>query len=174
MERTTYIPIFMMLPALLFSLISLHADVDESFVKRNSMVNKSFIKSVAKDRATMGSSSAQYVEINGKEELKDALASGELDNTLEEGNGIDKQYIYREINNVKLTDRDLRDVEGDTLNLGAEVDGDGQKVVQVLNIKNTTIETDRHINAGIVSDSDNIDGLTNVTNIQNSVLSGGR
>ncbi len=152
---------------------ALYAEVDESFVKMNSMVNKSFIKSVAKDRATMGSAGAQYMEIDGKEELKDALKSGELDSGLEEGNGIDKQYVYREIKNVKLTDRDLRDIEGDTLNLGSSIEGDGQKVTQVLNIKNTTIDTERHINAGVVSDSDDIDGITNVTNIQNSTLIGG-
>ena len=151
----------------------LQAEIDESFVKMNSMVNKSFIKSVAKNRASMGSDNAAYVEIDGKQEFKDALASGTLDTGLEEGNGINKQYIYKDIKNVKLTDRDLRDVEGDTLNLGSEVEGDGQKVVQVLNIKNTTIDTDREINAGIVSDSSDIDGITNISNIENSSLRGG-
>jgi hypothetical protein len=152
---------------------SLHAEVDENFVKMNSMVNKSFIKSVAKNRASMGSQNAAYVEIDGKQEFKDALQSGELNTNLQEGNGITKQYIYKDIKNVNLNDRDLRGIEGDTLNLGSEIQGDGQKVVQVLNIKDSKIETDRHINAGIISDSSNIDGITNVTNIEGSTLSGG-
>jgi len=158
---------------IIISTSSLHAEVDENFVKMNSMVNKSFIKSVAKNRASMGSQNAAYVEIDGKQEFKDALQSGELNTNLQEGNGITKQYIYKDIKNVNLNDRDLRGIEGDTLNLGSEIQGDGQKVVQVLNIKDSKIETDRHINAGIISDSSNIDGITNVTNIEGSTLSGG-
>jgi len=152
---------------------SIHAEVDETFVKMNSMVNKSFIKSVAKNRASGGSSDASYTSIDGKEELKDALSSGALDSKLEESNGITKQYVYTEIKNVKLNDRDLKDIEGDTLNLGSQIEGDGQNVVQVLNIKNTSITTDRHINAGIETDSSDIEGITNVTSIENSSLIGG-
>lgn len=152
---------------------SLYSEVDENFVKMNSMVNKSFIKSVAKNRASTGSTDASYTEIDGKEELKDALNSGALDSKLEESNGITKQYIYTEIKNVNLKDRDLKNIEGDTLNLGSQIEGDGQNVVQVLNIKNTTIQTDRHINAGIETDSSDIEGITNVTSIENSSLIGG-
>lgn len=158
----------------IFSLsTTLHAEIDENFVKMNSMVNKSFIKSVAKNRASMGSENAAYVEIDGKEEFKEALESGELNTNLEEGNGITKQYIYKDIKNVNITDRDLRNIEGDTLNLGSEVQGDGQNVVQVLNIEGSSIKTDREINAGIISESNNIDGITNVTTIEDSTLLGG-
>ena len=173
MKKTVQQTLWITSSILLFLTISAQAEIDETFVKMNSMVNKSFIKSVAKNRASMGSDNAAYVEIDGKQEFKDALASGALDTNLEEGNGINKQYIYKDIKNVKLTDRDLRGIEGDTLNLGSEVEGDGQKVVQVLNIKNTTIDTDREINAGVVSDSSDIDGITNITNIENSTLLGG-
>jgi len=154
---------------------TLYSEVDENFVKMNSMVNKSFIKTIAKNRAASGSNSgsASYTEIDGKEELKDALNSGALDSKLEESNGITKQYIYTEIKNVKLDDNDLKDVQGDTLNLGSQIEGDGQNVVQVLNIKNTTIKTDRHINAGIETDSSDISDITNVTSIENSSLIGG-
>ena len=153
---------------------SLYSEVDENFVKMNSTVNKSFIKSVAKNRASAGSSStASYTSIDGTEELKDALNSGALDSKVEENNGITKQYVYTEIKNVNLKDKDLKDIEGDTLNLGSQVEGDGQNVVQVLNIKNSTINTDRHINAGIETDSSDIDGITNVTSIENSTLVGG-
>ena len=152
---------------------TLYSEVDENFVKMNSMVNKSFIKSVAKNRASAGSAGASYTAIDGTEELKDALDSGALDSKLEESNGITKQYVYTEIKNVNLNDRDLKDIEGDTLNLGSQVEGDGQNVVQVLNIKNTTINTDRHINAGIETDSSDIEGITNVTSIENSSLIGG-
>jgi len=152
---------------------TLYSEVDETFVKMNSMVNKSFIKSVAKNRASSGSSDASYTAIDGKEELKDALNSGALDSKLEESNGITKQYIYTEIKNVKLNDRDLKNIEGDTLNLGSQIEGDGQNVVQVLNIKNTSIKTDRHINAGIETDASDIEGITNVSSIENSSLIGG-
>jgi hypothetical protein len=151
----------------------LHAEIDENFVKMNSMVNKSFIKSVAKNRASMGSENAAYVEVDGKQEFKEALESGELNTNLQKGNGITKQYIYKDIKNVDIKDRDLRNIDGDTLNLGSEVQGNGQKVVQVLNIENSRIETDREINAGIISDSNSIDGITNVTTIEDSTLIGG-
>ncbi|SFV71562.1 hypothetical protein MNB_SV-13-898 [hydrothermal vent metagenome] len=152
---------------------TLYSEVDETFVKMNSTVNKSFIKTMAKNRARVDSSDASYTAIDGKEELKDALDSGVLDSKLEEGNGIKKQYIYTEIKNVKLNDRDLKDIKGDTLNLGSQIEGEGQNVVQVLNIKNTKIKTDKHINAGIETDASNIDGITNVTSIENSSLIGG-
>jgi len=152
---------------------TLYSEVDENFVKMNSMVNKSFIKSVAKNRATIGSAGASYVEIDGKDEFKDALESGALDSGLEENNGISKQYVYKDIKNVNLNDRDLRDIEGDTLNLGSQVDGDGQNIVQVLNIKNTKINTERHINAGIETEASDIEGITNVTSIEGSSLVGG-
>lgn len=151
---------------------TLYAEVDETFVQLNSMVNKSFIKSIAKNRAEMGSSGAEYVEIDGKEEFKDALVSGDLETNLEGNNGISKQYIYKEIKNVNLNDRDLKGIKGDTLNLGSTIEGDGQNVVQVLNIEDSKIRTNRHINAGIESDSSDLSGITNVTSIENSSLIG--
>lgn len=157
-----------------FTLISpLYGEVDENFVKMHGMVNKSFIKSVAKNRASMGDQNAAYVEVDGKEEFKDALASGELDTNLDKSNGVRKQYIYKEIKNVNINDSDLKDIEGETLNLGSEVK-DGQKVVQVLNIEDSKIETDREINAGVVSDSSSTDGVTNVTSVEDSTLVGGK
>lgn len=156
---------------------NLYSEVDETFVKMNSMVNKSFIKSIAKNRATMNNggsdATSSYLDIDGKEEFKDALESGALDTGIEEGNGITKQYVYREIKNVNLTDRDLKDMEGDTLNLGTQLEGDGQNVDQVINIKNTKIKTDKHINAGIETDALDIDGITNISSIENSTLIGG-
>jgi len=158
---------------IIFSTTSLlYSEVDENFVKMHGMVNKSFIKSVAKNRASMGDENAAYVEVDGKEEFKDALASGELDTNLAKSNGVRKQYIYKDIKNVNINDSDLKDIEGDTLNLGSEVK-DGQKVVQVLNIEDSKIQTDREINAGIVSDASSTDGITNVTTIEESTLIGG-
>jgi len=151
---------------------ALYADADESFVKRNSTVNESFIRSIARNRSFVGDQDVVFLEVDGEDEFKEKLESGELTQSIQEGNGITTQYVYKDIKNVNITDRDLSDLEGDTLNLGTHISGDNQAVVQVLNIKNTNIKTDRHINAGITSDSSSLSGVTSVTSIENSDLLG--
>jgi len=152
--------------------LALYADADETFVKKNSTVNSSFIRSIARNRSFVGDQDAVFVEIDGKDEFKEKLESGELTQNVQQSNGITTQYVYKDIKNVNVNDRDLQNVEGETLNLGSHISGDNQQVVQVLNIKNTTIKTDKHINAGVTSDSSSLSGITSVTSIENSDLLG--
>jgi len=152
--------------------VGLYADADESFVKRNSTVNSSFIRSIARNRSFVGDQNVVFVEVDGTNEFKEKLESGELTQSVQEGNGITTQYVHKEIKNVTITDKDLSNLEGDTLNLGTHISGDNQQVVQVLNIKNTNIKTDKHINAGVTSDSSSLSGITSVTSIENSDLLG--
>lgn len=151
---------------------TLYADADEVFVQRNSTVNSSFIRSIARNRAFVGDQDVVFIEIDGKDEFKEKLQSGELTQNVQESSGITTQYVYKEIKNVNITDRDLTDLEGETLNLGSHISGDNQEVVQVLNIENTTIKTDKYINAGVTSDSSSLSGITSVTTIENSDLLG--
>ncbi len=162
---------------ILFSLNSLYAEdsieADEAFVMKNSTVNESFVRSMARNRAHVGDEGAVFVEVDGVDEFKEKMESGELDSTIREGNGITKQYIYKNIKNVNIDDRDLRDMEGDMLNLGTTIESDNQQVVQVLNITDSEINVDEHqINAGIMSETSNLEGAINRTTIKNSVLKG--
>jgi hypothetical protein len=152
--------------------ISLYADADETFVKKNSTVNASFIRSIARNRSFVGDQNVVFVEIDGKDEFKEKLESGELTRNVQEGNGVTTQYVHKDIKNVNITDKDLSTLDGDTLNLGTHVSSDNQQVIQVLNIKNTNIKTDKHINAGVTSDSSSLSGITSVTSIENSDLLG--
>ena len=152
--------------------VALYANADEAFVQRNSTVNSSFIRSIARNRSFVGDQDVVFVEVDGKNEFKEKLESGELTRNVQQSSGITKQYVYKDIRNVNINDRDLSDLEDDTLNLGSHISGDNQEVVQVLNITNTNIKTDRHINAGVTSDSSSISGITSVTTIENSDLLG--
>jgi len=170
----------------LFSCSSvLHAgdsiDADEGFVQKNSTINESFIRSIAKNRVHGGSADAVFVEIDGIDEFRDSMESGEFESNIREGNGINKQYIYRDIKNVKIDDKELRDMEGDMLNLGTEIKSNNQQVVQVLNISDSDIRSNMsQINAGVVVNIDDdmdiqapdLSGIVNRTNIKNSVLQG--
>lgn len=149
------------------------ADVgaDEDFVTTHGAVNHSFVETIAKNRSHAGDKTADYVDIDGNDEFQEALKSGELNSELEDSSNIRKRYIYREIKNVDLDDRDLEGMEGETLNLGSDIEGGN--VVQSMNIEDSTIDTDKHINAGITSSSDDVSDVTNITNIKDSKLSGG-
>jgi hypothetical protein len=155
-----------------FSHVGLYADADEAFVQRNSTVNSSFIRSIARNRSFVGDQDVVFVEIDGKDDFKEKLESGELTQNVQQSSGITTQYVYKDIKNVNITDRDLSNVKGETLNLGSHISGNNQEVVQVLNIKNTNIKTDKHINAGVTSDSSSLSGITSVTTIENSDLLG--
>ncbi|SFV63452.1 hypothetical protein MNB_SV-12-385 [hydrothermal vent metagenome] len=146
---------------------------DEAFVQKNSTINESFIRSVAKNRAHIGDEDAIFVEVDGMDDFREQLDSGELERTIKEGNGITKQYIYRDIKNIKVDDRDLRNMEGEMLNLGTQIEADNQQVVQILNISDSQIKLDKHqINAGIMSETSDLEGNVNRTTIKNSILQG--
>jgi hypothetical protein len=148
-------------------------DADEGFVQKHNTVNESFIRSIAKNRVHGGSQDAVFVEIDGIDEFRDELESGNLETTIREGNGITKQYIYKDIKNVKIDDKDLRDMEQEMINLGTQIKGENQQVVQVLNISDSDIRSETsQINAGIISETEDLSGIVNKTTIKNSVLQG--
>ncbi|NEW61290.1 hypothetical protein GSY74_08340 [Sulfurovum sp. bin170] len=148
-----------------------YADADENFVTVEGAVNLTFVESIAKNRAHKGEEkSAKYMKIDGNEDFREAVENDQFGN-IGDGSKIRKQYIYRDIQNVDLDDRDFKDMDGDTLNLGSSTDSDN--IVQSLNIENSKIKTDKYINAGVASSSDDVSDITNVTNIDDSELSGG-
>jgi len=150
---------------------ALLADADADFITIHGAVNHSFVESLSKNLSGTDDKRAKYIDIDGNDEFKEALAEGELNNDdLEDGSKISKRYVSTTIKNVDLDDSDLTDVEGDTLNLGSSIEGGN--IVQALTIEDSKIETDKHINAGVISSGGDASDITNVSNIQNSQLLG--
>ena len=151
---------------------ALLADADENFITIHGAVNHSFIESLSKNLAGTGDEKrAKYVNIDGNDEFKEALASGELnEDDLKDGSKISKRYVSTTIKNVNLDESDFDKLDGDTLNLGSSIKGGN--IVQSLNIEDSKIKTNKHINAGIISSGGDASDITNVSNIQNSQLLG--
>ena len=161
-------------PPMLFIATTLlvYADADENFIKMHGAVNRSFVEGVAETRASKGDAkTAKYMKIKGNEEFQDAIDAGQLTESVQDSSKIQKQYIVREIEDVDIDDRDLEGIDGDTLNLGAEVE-EGN-VVQLLNIKDSKIDTEKHIVAGVSADGSDANDITSITSIKDSDLSGG-
>jgi len=158
------------------SLNSLYAGeniyLDDKFNPRHSNVNESFVKTMAKNRAYTGAAGASYTKIDGKEELQKAMETGQLDQELN-GNRINQEYRRIEINNVNINKNDLKNIEGDNLLIGSRVTKEKQRLMQSIDMKNTKIDTKKHINVGIISSAKNNSGLTSVNSIKNSSLTGG-
>ncbi|MCH9739255.1 MAG: hypothetical protein K0U38_00215 [Epsilonproteobacteria bacterium] len=144
----------------------------DNFNKRNSSVNDSFVETMAKNRAYSNIGDASVTEVDGKEEFKEALEAGELDQEVD-SNKITQEYKHIEIKNVRLNKNDLKDIEGDRLLIGSEVD-EREKLMQSIEIKNSKIETDKQLNVGIVSSSDQVSDITSINTIDRSSLQGGK
>ncbi|CAA6816865.1 MAG: Unknown protein [uncultured Sulfurovum sp.] len=147
------------------------ADADADFVTIQGAVNHSFVESISKNLAHVGDKRGKYIKVDGNDEFKEVLAEGGFtEDDLKDGSKISKRYISTTIENVDLDDSDLTDINSDTLNLGSEIEGGN--VVQSLNIKDTKIETERHINAGVIASGDDTSNISNMTNIEDSQLLG--
>ena len=144
----------------------LYAENDR-FNKEHSSANKSFIKSMAKNRAYTGIEGSRSVKVRGDEQFKEAMESGQLDQQ-SSGSRLTKQYTNIEISNVRINQDDLGDVA-----IGSRVQSEREKIMQNIEIKNSKIETDGHINVGIISSSDKVSGITSVNTIDRSELIGG-
>jgi len=144
----------------------------DKFNPRHSNVNESFVKTMAKNRAYTDANGASYTKIDGKEELQKALETGQLDQELN-GNRITQEYKYIEINNARINKNDLKNMKGDNLLIGSKVTQEKQRVMQSIDMKNSKIDTDKHINIGIVSSVKNNSGITSINKIQGSSLIGG-
>jgi hypothetical protein len=144
---------------------------DEIFNLSNTLVNESFIKVVAKNRANKRVNASGYTEIKSKEEFLEALDKGTLNNTQrKQGSTLINEYVYTEIKNTNINKNDLRGIQGDTLNLGTNVKRG--KVTQVLKIKNSKIETDKELNLAVNLDANQINSATSFTQIKGSTLRG--
>ncbi len=143
----------------------------DSFNARHSKAKESFNKTMAKNRAYSHMGDASYTEINGKEEFKKALESGKLNQKIDT-NKITKTYRAIEIKNVRMNRNDFKDIDGDRVIIGSQVDKDREQLMQTVDIKNSKIETDKKLNVGVVSTSDKVSGIDTMTNIQNSTLKG--
>lgn len=148
----------------------LYAENDR-FNKEHSSANKSFIKSMAKNRAYTGIKGSRSVEVRGYEQFKEAMESGQLDQQ-SSGSRLTKQYTNIEISNVRINQDDLKNRGGDVA-IGSRVQSEREKIMQNIEIKNSKIETDGHINVGIISSSDKVSGITSVNTIDRSELIGG-
>ena len=144
----------------------------DSFNKRHSKGKESFNKTMAKNRAYSHMGDASYTEVDGKEEFKKALESGQLDQKVDT-NKITKTYKAIDIKNVRLNKNDLKDVAGDNLLIGSQVDEDREKLMQTIDIKNSKIDTDKEVNIGVKSTSDKVNGIDSITNIKDSSIKGG-
>ncbi len=143
----------------------------DSFNKRHSKGKESFNKTMAKNRAYSHMGDASYTEVDGKEEFKKALESGKLDQKVD-SNKITKTYKAIDIKNVRMNRDDFKNMSGDRVLIGSEVDEDREKLMQTIDIKNSKIDTDKQLNVGVVSSSDKVDGIDNMTNIKDSKLKG--
>jgi len=144
----------------------------DSFNKRHSKGKESFNKTMAKNRDYSHMGDASYTEVDGKEEFKKALESGQLDQKVDT-NKITKTYKAIDIKNVRLNKNDLKDVAGDNLLIGSQVDEDREKLMQTIDIKNSRIDTDKEVNIGVKSTSDKVNGIDSITNIKDSSIKGG-
>jgi len=137
----------------------------ESQFNQQHKVNNSYTKTMAKSKSKKGSHGSSYVKIKNKQELKEALKSGKLNQTYEE-RGV--KYIYIESKRaIHLTQRDLKDL--DEINIGSNIKGDG-KVTQSVHIKGLKLDTDKPINIGVNITENRRGSVTSVTNIENSQL----
>ncbi len=144
---------------------------DDVYTKKHSVANKSFIKSMAKNRAYTGVEGAHYTKVDGDEEFKKAMESGQLEQE-STGSRIEKQFNYIDINNVRISKDDLANSQGDDLTIGTRVKSEREKIMQAIEIKSSKIETDKELNVGIVSSSDKVSGITSVNTIDRSTLIG--
>jgi hypothetical protein len=145
---------------------------DDMFTKKHSVANKSFIKSMAKNRAYTGVEGASYTKIDDNEEFKKAMKSGAL-NQESTGSRIQKQFKYIEMNNVRINRNDLINSQEKDLTIGTRVQSEREKIMQAIEIKNSKIKTDKELNVGVVSSSDKVSGITSVNTIDRSELEGG-
>lgn len=142
----------------------------DTFNQRHSTLNESFVKTTVK--STRESENSSYIEINGKEELREALLSGQLDREAS-GNKINKEYRYIEIKNARLTQQDLKDMKGDEILIGSRIKNGKKDIEQYISIKNSSIKSDKHINVGIISNSKNTNRISGLNTIERSSLQGG-
>ncbi len=73
---------------------------------------------------------------------------------------------------MRINQDDLKNRGGDVA-IGSRVQSEREKIMQNIEIKNSKIETDGHINVGIISSSDKVSGITSVNTIDRSELIGG-
>jgi len=149
-----------------------HADIYDDYIKMDKGFNEKFVKNLSENRASQGEKyKDRYMVVDGNDEFLEAVENGDFDVDLNDSSRIEKAYIYRDIKNIKIDDKDLEEIKGDTLTLGSTVDSGN--VIQSLNIENSTIETDRELTAGITVNSSDASDITSITQIKDSKLSGG-
>jgi hypothetical protein len=131
----------------------------------------SYNRVMAKNRASSSIDDSSYVEIKNKKEFKEALESGKIGSEVK-GNSVSSTYKVIDIKNVNLSQKDLKDIQGDRLTIGSKITG-REKIKQTVNIKNSKISTTKKLNVGIVSSGRRVHGVSTSNNIRGSSLSGG-
>ncbi len=144
----------------------------DNFNERHSE-NDSFTKTIVKNRVYNGVGDASYTKIDGKEELQEALVSGQLDQE-SHGNKITKEYKLIEIKNANINQNDLKKMKGDSLLIGTRIKDEKAQIMQSISIKNSKIDTKKQINIGVISSAKNNSGINSINHIEKSSLMGGK
>ena len=144
----------------------------DNFNERHSE-NDSFTKTIVKNRVYNGVGDASYTKIDGKEELQEALLSGQLDQE-SHGNKITKEYKLIEIKNANINQNDLKEMKGDSLLIGTRIKDEKAQIMQSISIKNSKIDTKKQINIGVISSAKNNRGINSINHIEKSSLMGGK
>jgi len=144
----------------------------DNFNERHSE-NDSFTKTIVKNRVYNGVGDASYTKIDGKEELQEALLSGQLDQE-SHGNKITKEYKLIEIKNANINQNDLKEMKGDSLLIGTRIKDEKAQIMQSISIKNSKIDTKKQINIGVISSAKNNSGINSINHIEKSSLMGGK
>ncbi|HFU75744.1 MAG TPA: hypothetical protein ENK66_05795 [Arcobacter sp.] len=154
--------IFLLATLPLLSPLNLNAEKDTSY-------NKSFIKVIAKNRAYQDKDNSNHTKIDTKKEFLESLEKNKKKKPIN-NKSVTKEYVYTEINNVNIKKSDLKHIQDKELNLGTEVKNGN--VVKVLNIKNSTIKSDKKINLAVNVDGNAKGSVTSITNINKSKIVG--
>jgi hypothetical protein len=149
--------------------VNLNAD---SFNQEHSANNESFDRTMSKNKANLHVGGASYTEVNGKDEFKEALKSGELGSKVNT-NKITKTFKTIDIKNVRMNKNDFKDIDKKGILIGSKISKNREKLVQTISIKNSKISTDKQLNIGVISTNCRVKGVKNTTNIDHSSFKGG-
>ncbi len=170
MKQTTLFPLALTIISGILLNTTVYAQNQSS--RRYYSANDSFTKVMAKNRSRRGSKGSSYIKINGNKELKEAAKAGNLGSNINTRERKSK-FIYKEIKNVHMNQKDLKDIgDKNTLNLGLKIKEKKGSVSSSVIIKNSKFRTDRRINAGVESSSQDSSGITSTSIIQNTQLIG--
>lgn len=146
----------------------------DNFNSSHSDFKEVYNRVISKNRARNRIGDSSYIKIDGREEFKEALKSGDLDRKVKSGRAV-KTFRTIDISNVKLSREEMDDItDGKSrVIIGSKVNG-AEKLSQSINIKNSDISTDKRLNIGVVvSKKGRVSGIESCIDVTRSSLKGG-